>query len=128
MSRSTETVASSARAAQSSSARRRAAIGPGLRALAGLDSLELFNGCFARLPPTLKTLDLTNVVLQAKDFDEHSLKALRLKDCEIDEEDLDIFRAAGADEEQVELAALDHLEAAWGITTDAVPWPEPEEE
>ena len=69
-----------------------------------------------------------NVVVQAKDFDEHSLKALRLKDCEIDEEDLDIFRAAGADEEQVELAALDHLESAWGITTDAVPWPEPEEE
>ena len=90
--------------------------------------LPKLNGCFARLPPTLKTLDLTNVVLQAKDFDEHSLKALRLKDCEIDEEDLDIFRAAGADEEQVELAALDHLEAAWGITTDAVPWPEPEEE
>ena len=56
------------------------------------------------------------------------MKALRLKDCEIDEEDLDIFRAAGADEEQVELAALDHLESAWGITTDAVPWPEPEEE
>ena len=29
-----------------------------------------------------------NVVVQAKDFDEHSLKALRLRDCEIAEEDM----------------------------------------
>ena len=73
------------------------------------------------LPPTLTTLDLMNVVVQAKDFDEHSLKALRLRDCEIAEEDMIFGKGDGN-------AALTHLESAWGIETDEVPWPEPEEE
>ena len=60
-------------------------------------------------------------MLQAKDFDEHSLKALRLRDCEIFEEDMIFGKGDGN-------AALTHLESAWGIETDEVPWPEPEEE
>ncbi|CAH0373131.1 unnamed protein product [Pelagomonas calceolata] len=83
--------------------------------------LPKLNGALARLPSTLTTLDLMNVVLQAKDFDEHSLKALRLRDCEIFEEDM-IFGEGDGN------AALTHLESAWGIETDEVPWPEPEEE
>ena len=60
-------------------------------------------------------------MLQAKDFDEHSLKALRLRDCEIAEEDM-IGGRGNLN------AAFAHLESAWGIETGVVPWPEPEEE
>ena len=85
------------------------------------DALPKLDGCLARLPPTLTTLDLMNVVVQAKDFDEHSLKALRLRDCEIAEDDMIFGKGDGN-------AALTHLESAWGIETGEVPWPEPEEE
>ena len=56
----------------------------------------------------MATIDLTEVVLQAKDFDEHSLKALRLRNCEIAEEDLEWGRecskAAGGDHQDAQEA------------------------
>lgn len=80
-------------------------------------------GALARLPSTLATLDLSDVLLQATDFIHHSLKDLRLRNCELDgEESMDVSRVF-SDED----AKLYRFGIVWGITAGEIPWPAEDE-
>ena len=91
-------------------------------------ALPALNGALAVLPSSLETLDLTHVVVKADDLVDNCLRAVRMKDCMLDDgkdgnENLVpvILQPRPFTSESTE--AKCGLEDAWAVTIGEVPWP-----